>query len=246
MIVKIPIMNLSRKKVANLLNYLSIGFFLVALVALGWCGTALLEASAFQAYQSRRLENALRMRSASPSGSLTSATRDDSPAEEKPSSQVAALAIPSRINEDKPSRTTLGRMGSQVHDPDLVGRLDIPRIGLSAIVSEGIDNRTLRRALGHIPGTALPGDTGNVGIAGHRDTFFRKLEHIRHNDTITLTTVNGTYRYVVQSIQVVDPDYTEVLRNFGRSTLTLITCYPFRFVGPAPRRFVVKARAVEG
>ena len=85
-----------------------------------------------------------------------------------------------------------------------------------------------------------------MGIAGHRDTFFRKLEHVRPNDTVTLTTVYGTYRYVVQSLEVVGPDDTEVLRNSAQPTLTLVTCYPFDFVGPAPRRFVVIARAAEG
>ena len=75
----------------------------------------------------------------------------------------------------------------------LIGRLEIPRLGLSVIVIEGEDKTTLRRAAGHVPGTPLPGQAGNVGITGHRDTFFRPLRNIRHNDIITLTTLQGEY-----------------------------------------------------
>ena|ERR1035437_2251160 len=123
----------------------------------------------------------------------------------------------------------------------LIGRMEISRLGLSAIVMEGISAKTLRRAVGHIPGTALPGQPGNVGISGHRDTFFRPLRNIRQNDIITLTTLLGEYRYRVVSTRVVHPDNVAVLGPGDNEVLTLVTCYPFYFVGPAPNRFIVRA-----
>jgi sortase A len=126
----------------------------------------------------------------------------------------------------------------------LIGRMDIPRLGISAIVMEGTSGPTLRRALGHISGTALPGQPGNVGISGHRDTFFRPLRKIEPNDIVTLTTMAGEYRYRVLSIKVVGPDDVAVLDPGDDETLTLVTCYPFYFVGPAPDRFIVRAQRV--
>ena len=123
----------------------------------------------------------------------------------------------------------------------LIGRLEIPRLGLSAILMEGTTGKTLRRAVGHIAGTALPGGPGNVGVSGHRDTFFRPLRNIRKNDIITLTTVNGEYRYRVVFTQVVRPENVAVLNATGNEVLTLVTCFPFYFVGPAPYRFIVRA-----
>lgn len=128
----------------------------------------------------------------------------------------------------------------------LLGRMVIPRLGVSVIVAEGTDERTLRRAGGHIPGTSLPGQRGNVGIAGHRDTLFRPLRNIRQNDVITLTTLAGEYRYRVTSTEIVSPSDVTVLQADGHEVLTLVTCYPFYFVGPAPDRFIVRAERVMG
>lgn len=123
----------------------------------------------------------------------------------------------------------------------LLGRLRIPRLQVSAMVREGADSGTLRRAIGHIPGTALPGRTGNVGLAGHRDTFFRALRNIEKDDTIDFETEAGTYRYAVQSTRIVSPRDVSVLTAAGGRTLTLVTCYPFYYVGSAPKRFIVRA-----
>ncbi len=123
----------------------------------------------------------------------------------------------------------------------LLGRLRIPRLHLAAMVREGADSGTLRRAIGHIPGTALPGRAGNVGLAGHRDTFFRALRNIEKDDTIDFETDSGTFRYAVQSTQIVSPRDVSVLRAAGGRTLTLVTCYPFYYVGSAPKRFIVRA-----
>lgn len=129
--------------------------------------------------------------------------------------------------------------------PDgLIGRIGIPRLDLSAVLLEGTSHKTLRRAVGHIAGTALPGQPGNVGIAGHRDTFFRPLRKVQENDIITLTTLGGEYRYRVVSIKVVSPDDVSVLNPDGNEILTLVTCYPFYYVGPAPERFIVRAARV--
>jgi sortase A len=126
----------------------------------------------------------------------------------------------------------------------LLGRMDIPRLGLSVIVIEGASRTTLRRAAGHIPGTAWPGQSGNVGISGHRDTFFRPLRNIRRNDIITLTTLLGEYRYRVVSTKIVSPSDVAVLDPDGSDSLTLVTCYPFYFVGAAPDRFIVRAERI--
>jgi sortase A len=126
----------------------------------------------------------------------------------------------------------------------LIGRIDIGRLGLSVVVMEGTNAHTLRRAAGHIEGTALPGEQGNVGISAHRDTLFRPLKDIRHDDIIMVTTTAGEYRYRVVSTKVVSPENTEVLDSDGADILTLVTCYPFYFVGPAPDRFIVRAERI--
>jgi len=126
----------------------------------------------------------------------------------------------------------------------LVGRMEIPRLGISVAIAEGTDAFTLRRAAGHILGTALPGRSGNVGIAGHRDTLFRPLRNIRQNDVILLTTLQGEYRYRVVSTKVASPNDIAVLTPDGNEILTLVTCFPFYLVGPAPDRFIVRAQRV--
>lgn len=126
----------------------------------------------------------------------------------------------------------------------LVGRLEATGIGLSAMVVEGTDEATLRRAAGHIENTGMPGVPGNVGIAAHRDTFFRPLRNIRQNDVITLTTRAAQYRYRVVSTRIVEPDDVSVLDSCAGEVLTLVTCYPFYFIGSAPERFVVRAERV--
>ena len=125
-----------------------------------------------------------------------------------------------------------------------MGRMEIPRIGLSVIVAEGTEEATLRRAAGHIKGTEFPGGPGNVGIAGHRDTLFRPLRNIRQDDVILLTTLQGRYSYRVVSARIVAPSDVAVLNSDGHEILTLVTCHPFYFVGPAPNRFIVRAERI--
>ncbi len=126
----------------------------------------------------------------------------------------------------------------------LNGRLEVVRLGVSVMVVEGTSSTALRRAAGHISGTAYPGGPGNVGIAAHRDTYFRPLRNVRKDDVITLTTAAAEYRYRVVSTKVVEPDDTSVLDSSGDEVLTLVTCYPFYFIGSAPRRFIVRAQRI--
>jgi sortase A len=127
-----------------------------------------------------------------------------------------------------------------------IGKINIPRLGISAILKEGVGQRTLNLAVGHIPSTALPGQPGNVGVAAHRDNLFRGLKDIRQDDSITLATLDNTWVYRVVSIKVVDPTDISVLdATVGENTLTLVTCYPFYFVGNAPQRFIVRALQVD-
>jgi len=126
----------------------------------------------------------------------------------------------------------------------LIGRMEILRLGVSVAVVEGAGEVTLRRAAGHIEGTGLPGQPGNVGIAGHRDSFFRPLKNIQRDDVIVLTTSRGQFRYRVVSTKVVSPSDVAVLSPDGTEVLTLVTCYPFYFVGAAPSRFIVRAARV--
>jgi sortase A len=122
-----------------------------------------------------------------------------------------------------------------------IGRIEIPRLGVSAVIRAGIDARTLRLAVGHVPGTALPGDDGNIGLAGHRDTFFRRLKDIQPDDEIRVVTPDGTHVYRVERTNVVEPGDTWVLNATDEPVLTLVTCYPFSYVGSAPQRFIVRA-----
>src|SRR6185437_1300300 len=123
----------------------------------------------------------------------------------------------------------------------LIGKVEVERLGLSVALVEGTDAAILQRAAGHIEGTALPGRIGNLGIAAHRDTFFRPLRNIRLGDLIEVTALASTYRYRVTSTKIVRPDDVSVLISDGSEVLTLVTCYPFYYVGPAPSRFIVRA-----
>jgi sortase A len=141
-------------------------------------------------------------------------------------------------------RTAVPRINVVVppHPGDVLGRLDIPRIHVSVMVLEGADADVLKIAAGHIQGTALPGTIGNIGIAAHRDTFFRPLRGVQPNDTVTLTTPLGVYRYRVDSAEIVSPNYVQVLHPTKDAELTLVTCYPFYYIGSAPKRLIVHAR----
>ena len=119
--------------------------------------------------------------------------------------------------------------------------LRIPKIQLEVPLFEGTDDFTLNHAVGRIVGTARPGEPGNIGIAGHRDGFFRGLKDVSVGDAIELKRLQGTDTYVVDEIQIVKPENVEVLHSRRVPSLTLVTCYPFYFFGSAPQRYIVKA-----
>ncbi|MBI3447563.1 MAG: class D sortase [Acidobacteria bacterium] len=128
---------------------------------------------------------------------------------------------------------------------DVVGRIEIDRIGLSVSVREGDGARVLRVAAGHPPATPLPGENGNVVVAGHRDSSFRTLKEIRPGDRVRFSTPWHVYEYVVAHTSIVAAERMSVLDPTPQNTLTLITCYPFGFIGPAPQRFIVRALEVD-
>ena len=188
--------------------------FSCAVLLLGYCAFALVDARIFQRRESRELDRLLRDR------------------------HVASQGTP----QPEPSAAPKGEPAAAADG--LIGRIEIPRLLVSAVVVEGVDKITLRRAVGHIPGTALPGQAGNVGLAGHRDTFFRSLRDVKIKDKVQFSTLAGNFNYEVESLRVVDPDNVGILAPSGHNVLTLVTCYPFYFVGPAPQRWIVRARQV--
>jgi sortase A len=127
---------------------------------------------------------------------------------------------------------------------DVIGEIQVPRLDLNVMVVQGDSRANLRRAVGHLSNSALPGEWGNVALAGHRDTFFRPLRDIRLGDEIRFTTSVRSFEYVVDSIEVVAPTDIRVLEPSTGHDLTLLTCFPFYYVGPAPKRFVVRAREI--
>ena len=125
-----------------------------------------------------------------------------------------------------------------------IGHLEIPSIRLNAPVLEGIDRKSLRLGVGHVPSTAFPGEPDNSALAAHRDTHFSSLRRLEKGDSIRIATTEGVFSYVVDSTFIVRPDRGDLLRATGTPMLTLVTCYPFGWVGPAPKRFIVRARGV--
>jgi sortase A len=162
----------------------------------------------------------------------------------KKSILIAAMIAVSLCAGGSSARATDPPRATSVNRPSgtaTVGMIEIPAVGLSTRVLEGSNAPTLRLAVGHIPGTALPGPSGNVGLAGHRCTYFRSLRKIKVGDEIRFTTAAGTFKYRVISLRVVLPNAIEVLNQTQLPTLTLVTCYPFDFIGTAPQRLIVHA-----
>lgn len=151
----------------------------------------------------------------------------------------AELTLEEQIQAQETHETAPPKLTTK--EGDILGRIEIPRIGLSVVVLEGTTSQTLQHGVGHIKGTALPGEPGNVGIAGHRDTYFRGLKDIRANDEIQIETIAGITRYEVDWIQITVPSDVAIVSSATDSALTLVTCYPFHYVGAAPERYVVHA-----
>jgi sortase A len=149
-------------------------------------------------------------------------------------------------SESSESTTSEPEVAVPLRPGEIIGRVDIPRIKLSAAVAEGDDEKTLGNAVGHLPDTPLPWQrAGNVGLAAHRDGLFRPLANVRVNDDVRLVTSRGEYHYRVTKTHIVDPDDVWVLAPTDVPTMTMITCYPFSYVGNAPQRFIVHAELVQ-
>jgi sortase A len=163
--------------------------------------------------------------------------------------QGAPVVLPGDEKVDvslwSPKRVREYQASLQVKKDVPVAVLRLERLKIRVPVFEGTDELTLNRGVGWITGTARPGDVGNVGIAGHRDGFFRGLKDVSVGDAIELSTVGGTATYAVDQVQIVSPDNVSVLRQRRTPSLTLVTCYPFYFVGDAPQRFIVQAALKE-
>lgn len=159
---------------------------------------------------------------------------------------VGAAGMPSRLPGEAPGSAAYPIL-PPAEEGALVGTLRVPRLDLEVAILEGTGNRTLRRGVGHIPGTALPGQDGNAGIAGHRDSFFRSLEGLQVGDRIEVDTLEGSFVYVADAVKIVDPEDVEVLdARPGRDRdLTLVTCYPFYYLGEAPLRYIIHAHLQE-
>jgi sortase A len=230
-------------------------FLLAGFLLLGYYGYVQTDTYLFQAYQSWRLDQLQRGKPATmvlylkqwlpksgdenvpgPEGSQPLGISPETAESKAPNSETPPPANPGSNPEPAPGANPVAPEGS------LIGRILIPRLDLSAIILEGVQTKTLRLAVGHLPGTPLPGQSGNVELAAHRDTFFRGLRNVKKGDVITLSTVRGaTYDYRVESLAVVSPNNTDILSTFPGPGVNLITCYPFSYVGPAPKRFVVHA-----
>ena len=211
----------------SLLGWSQYVFFTIGFLVVSYVSLSLLESSLFQTYQSWQFERATK-------SMQTPMSKADFRPQTLPADREG-------VNDREVANPVIARRASPA-----LGRIEISSIGLAAMILEGTDDSTLRRAVGQIPGTSLPGRSGNVAIAGHRDTFFRPLRNIRKDDEIKLSTLNGSYLYRVDSTRVVEPENIQVLEASDEAILTLVTCYPFNFVGSAPKRFIVRASRDRG
>jgi LPXTG-site transpeptidase (sortase) family protein len=210
--------------------------WIIAVLALGWFAYVQAEAYFFQGEQSRRLDALLHNRN-------TSAAVGSALSDAAGPSADEVLPFPAQpAGESSASVPTAPRPRVYNAAPgDLLGRIEIPRLHVSATIIEGDDTDDLRHSVGHIPGTALPWESGNIGLAGHRDSFFRSIGNLRDGDQIVLTTIRGTFQFRAAEFAIVKPDDVGVLSSVQQPALTLVTCYPFHYIGSAPKRFVIRA-----
>jgi sortase A len=220
---------------SRVLRFVSAILFLLGLCGIAYYAYALSDEYVYQAYENWAFDQKIAgrqvtfgdyVRERTPFGFLTGERK--------------STPTPRRPSEVQPSVSSVPAEGS------VLGRIDIARLNLSAIVREGIDEKTLSRAVGHLPDTALPGQAGNFAIAAHRDTLFRALKDIQKDDRIGFQSPAGTYTYEVISTKIVKPSDLSVIQPEGsKKLLTMITCYPFYYIGAAPKRFIVQARLIE-
>lgn len=235
MTVQIHLRKSSTALSVRLLRWSGSILLFMGISALGFCSYVVLDAWLSQTEQSRQFDQALAV--AQPAASNGPEAHDST----APDLNATSPVVPEFAGIKKAPPNMSGAMGAETFP---LGRIEISAIGLSAMIQEGTEPRTLRRGVGHIIGTSLLGQPGNIGLAGHRDTFFRNLRNLHEGDEITLVTLAGTFVYRVDLISIVEPQDSHVFRDSDGDFLTLVTCYPFNFLGPAPKRFVVRAHRV--
>lgn len=219
------------------LRWLELFLLIVGLGAIDYYVWVQVDANLYQAYEDWKFERSLHGETASVTGFIV---------DEHGFRRIFGLGTPPS-GSMPPAPTQNPEVRAQqrfYHRDELIGRIVIPRLNVRVMIREGDDESTLRNAVGHIPSTAMPGQFGNVALAAHRDTFFRPLRNIRKNDRIIVSTLNGSYEYLVETTEIVSPSDVSVLEASAPHELTLVTCYPFYYIGSAPRRFVVHATQV--
>jgi len=244
-------------------------------LALLWVAWGWLDAKVYQAREERALEQALLRDTSTPGvtnppvvrpversageaggGSAPGTRGADTATREEGSDSISIAPAQrpaggvARTGSVSPRTSATGATTTRVSAPlplaaPTLARIVIPRVGIGVMVVSDVDHRSLRRGVGHIPGTAPLGSAGNVGIAGHRDTFFRPLKDVRVGDDIVLLTPGAITTYKVEWAEVMGAADAAPLGATDYPALTLVTCYPFYYVGSAPDRFVVRARLVE-
>jgi sortase A len=207
----------SRKRVRSTVKIAELALWAIAVSSLGYCAFRYGGAAAHQFRQRARLNAA--QREVRGSGGFDAG-------------DGARASLASLSTGDKDSFARNG----------LLGAIEIPRLNISSVVEEGVDDSTLWEAVGHIPGTAMPGQKGNSALAAHRDTYFRELGDVQIGDEIVFRSPYSNFRYRVESTRIVDGGATDALPDSATPTLSLITCYPFHYIGAAPQRFIVTAR----
>ncbi len=227
---------------------------ILGLCGIGYYGYTLSDQYIYQAYENWAFDQQIAGR---PAVTFADYVRERTPfaflAGGKPATSAVPSPAPIHNAPSIPGEIPRPSEGS------LLGRVEIGRLNIAAMVREGVDPKTLSTAVGHVPTTALPGQPGNFAIAAHRDTLFRALKDIKKDDLVTFKSPSGTYTYEVVSTKIVKPSDVSVLQPDGgaltlpaasadgnqaenNKLLTMITCYPFYYVGAAPKRFIVQAR----
>jgi sortase A len=200
-------------------------------------------------YGTARIESILTSRAALKKfAALETSSATDAPRSEQETAPAEETTSSARLDLPDVDFSLWGQLRVQAYKQSVGKQSGVPlavlrilKINLEAPLFEGTDDITLNHALGRIAGTARPGERGNIGIAGHRDGFFRGLKDVSVGDTIELKTLQGTDTYIVDQIQIVRPNQVEVLKPRSVPSLTLVTCYPFYFLGSAPQRYIVTA-----
>lgn len=211
------------RRVSTTILWAEVVCLLIGFACLGWVGYAFVHEKIYQTFEDYKLGENLRGQTGTIAGFWDSLFGTPKP------------PPPPVFDHPRPN----------IVDRSVVGKVEIPRLKISAMVREGVDTKTLALAVGHVPETARPGEPGNVAIAAHRDTFFRNVRYIKKGDDIRMVTPDGSFNYVVTSTSIVAPNNVKVLDATPSKMLTLVTCYPFNWIGPAPNRFIVRARQVE-